>query len=166
MEPDDCRAIGVVNAFQPVKVLPQSQSIRELFLDDPATPWQPAVKPPTVSWASFFLKIDSLLKFKERLGFHPLRKLALKKAVAWMRERFQSSDGLGAIFPPMIYTVIVLKCLGVPEEDPEFKWAMRQTRGPDDPRRRNAAAATLRVTGLGHRPHAHRPRRLRATRDE
>ncbi|CAN5151024.1 squalene--hopene cyclase [soil metagenome] len=118
--------LAVVNAFQPVKQLPESQGIRELFLDDPATKWQPAVKPPTVSWASFFLKVDSLLKFKERLGFNPLRKHALKKAVAWMRERFQQSDGLGAIFPPMIYTAIVLKCLGVPEEDPEFKWAMRQ----------------------------------------
>ena len=29
-----------------------------------------------------------------------------------MLEHFEDSDGLGAIFPPMIYTVIALHCLG------------------------------------------------------
>jgi squalene-hopene/tetraprenyl-beta-curcumene cyclase len=43
-----------------------------------------------------------------------------------MRERFAESDGLGAIFPPMIYTVIALRCLGAGDDDPEMKWALRQ----------------------------------------
>ena len=43
-----------------------------------------------------------------------------------MREHFEDSDGVGAIFPPMIYTVIALRCLGVPDDDPEFVWAMKQ----------------------------------------
>ncbi len=43
-----------------------------------------------------------------------------------MRQRFEDSDGLGAIFPPMIYTVIGLRCLGVPDDHPEMKWALKQ----------------------------------------
>jgi squalene-hopene/tetraprenyl-beta-curcumene cyclase len=43
-----------------------------------------------------------------------------------MRAHYEDSDGLGAIFPPMIYTVIALKCLGVPEDDDEFRWALQQ----------------------------------------
>ena len=43
-----------------------------------------------------------------------------------MRERFADSDGLGAIFPPMIYTVVALRCLGVRDQDPEMRWALKQ----------------------------------------
>ncbi|QEL15259.1 squalene--hopene cyclase [Limnoglobus roseus] len=118
--------LAVVNAYRPVRELPPAMGVRELFLEDPATPWTPTVKPPRFSWANAFLKIDTGLKFAERIGFTPFRRWALRKAVAWMRERFASSDGLGAIFPPMIYTVVVLKCLGVPETDPEYLWAMKQ----------------------------------------
>jgi squalene-hopene/tetraprenyl-beta-curcumene cyclase len=33
---------------------------------------------------------------------------------------------LGAIFPPMIYTVVALRCLGVADDAPEMRWALRQ----------------------------------------
>ena len=29
-----------------------------------------------------------------------------------MLEHFENTDGLGAIFPPMIYTIVALHCLG------------------------------------------------------
>lgn len=118
--------LAVVNAFRPVRELPDAWSIRELFVGDPAAAWRPAVSPKSLSWSNAFLKLDRVLKFVERIGFTPFRRRAIRKAVAWMRERFRDSDGLGAIFPPMIYTAIVLKCLGVPEGDPEFVWAMKQ----------------------------------------
>lgn len=118
--------LAVVNAFKPVRQLPDSMGLRELFLEDPATPWQPTVKPSMVSWSGFFLRFDKLLKLGERLRLTPMRRRAIRKAVEWMRERFRNSDGLGAIFPPMVYSVIVLKCLGLTEVDSEFQWAMRQ----------------------------------------
>jgi squalene-hopene/tetraprenyl-beta-curcumene cyclase len=118
--------LAVVNAFRPVRTLADGRGIRELFLGDPATPWRPAVKPRFFSWSNAFLKLDRCLKFVERIGVTPFRRRAIAMAVAWMRERFPNSDGLGAIFPPMIYTVIVLKCLGVSEDDPEYVWAMKQ----------------------------------------
>ena len=43
-----------------------------------------------------------------------------------MREHFADSDGLGAIFPPMIYTVICLRCLGYADDSPEMHWALKQ----------------------------------------
>ena len=61
--------------------------------------------------------------------------MAVDKAAAWMRERFNDSDGLGAIFPPMIYTVVSLHCLGVPTTPP--KWLGDEAaRRPDDRGRR------------------------------
>src|SRR5207253_9253397 len=51
---------------------------------------------------------------------------AVRKAVRWMRAHFHTSDALAAIFPPMIYTVICLRCLGVADDAPEMQWALKQ----------------------------------------
>ncbi len=119
--------LSIVHAHKPVRHLPESQGICELFLDPPETPLWPC--PPTrprLSWTNVFLGIDWLWKQVERFRLNPFRKLALRKAVAWVRAHYEDSDGLGAIFPPMIYTVIALRCLGVPDDDPEFRWAVQQ----------------------------------------
>jgi squalene-hopene/tetraprenyl-beta-curcumene cyclase len=86
------------------------------------------VTPPTKSWASWtntFIAIDWLYK-KSRLLLTPIRRHAIRKAMAWTRQHFEDSDGVGAIFPPMIYTVIALKCLGVADDAPEMLWALQQ----------------------------------------
>lgn len=117
--------LSVVDAHKPVTQLPESMHIRELFLDPPETPRWPA-KPTRqwFSWTNFFLGIDWVMKKVERFGLTPLRRYAVRKAVAWMRERSAGSDGLGAIFPPIIYHAVVLKCLGVPADDPEMRWVL------------------------------------------
>ncbi len=118
--------LSIVSACRPVRQLPESRGIRELFLDDPFSRAWPA--PPTrkwFSWTNFFLGVDWLVKKAEpRLGF--IRKRALSASIAWMRARFVDSDGLGAIFPPMIYTVIALRCLGIADDSDEMRWALRQ----------------------------------------
>ena len=43
-----------------------------------------------------------------------------------MLDHFEDSDGVGAIFPPMIYTVICLRCLGYADDSPEMRWALKQ----------------------------------------
>ena len=86
--------------------------------------------PPTkklFSWSNFFLAADWAIKKLEKFPLlAPLRRRALQKAVRWMRNHLHDSDGLGAIFPPMIYTVICLRCLGVADDAAEMKWAMKQ----------------------------------------
>ena len=118
--------LSIFSAFKPVRRLPPEKGIAELFLQPPQTPLWPAA--PTrrqVSWTNFFLGVDWAYKRVERwLG--PLRRAAVRKAAAWMRERFADSAGLGAIFPPMIYTVVALRCLGVSDDDPEMGWALQQ----------------------------------------
>jgi squalene-hopene/tetraprenyl-beta-curcumene cyclase len=119
--------LSVVDAHKPVTRLPDAMHARELFLAPPETPRWPA-KPTKqwFSWTNFFLGVDWCFKKLERWGLTPLRRRAVRKAVNWMRERYGDSDGVGAIFPPMVYTAIVLKCLGVPDDDPEMKWALKQ----------------------------------------
>ncbi len=118
--------LSIFSACKPVRQLPEGKGIAELFLRDPWTPLWPA-KPSErlLSWGNLFLGIDWLYKKAEPL-LGPIRRLALKRAASWMREHLQASDGLGAIFPPMIYTVISLRCLGVADDAPEMKWALKQ----------------------------------------
>jgi squalene-hopene/tetraprenyl-beta-curcumene cyclase len=119
--------LSVVDAYKPVTHLPEAMHVRELFLAPSETPRWPA-KPTKnwLSWTNFFLGVDWCFKKLERWGLTPLRRRAVRKAVNWMRERYADSDGVGAIFPPMVYTAIVLKCLGVPDDDAEMRWALKQ----------------------------------------
>ncbi len=120
--------LSIFSAFKPVRQLPAEKGIAELFLQPPETPLWPAE--PTrgwFSWGNLFLGLDWMYKKAERWGLLKLfRRRAIRRAARWMRERFQDSDGLGAIFPPMIYTVIALRCLGVPDDDAEMQWALKQ----------------------------------------
>jgi squalene-hopene/tetraprenyl-beta-curcumene cyclase len=118
--------LSIFSACKPVRRLPAEKGIAELFLQPPDTPLWPA-KPSgrLLTWTNLFLGIDLVYKKVERwLG--PVRRLAIRRAAAWMRERLADGDGLGAIFPPMIYTVIVLRCLGVSDDDAEMVAALRQ----------------------------------------
>jgi len=81
------------------------------------------------SWKNLFLSLDKLCKTVEKLRIRPLRKIALKQAETWMLEHFKKSDGLGAIFPPMVNAVIALKLLGYEDHHPVFMQALMQLEG-------------------------------------
>jgi squalene-hopene/tetraprenyl-beta-curcumene cyclase len=120
--------LSIFSAFKPVRHIAPERGVRELFLQAPETPMSPAPYGRRLfTWGNFFLGVDALYKKAEQWGLlGPIRKIAVDKAAAWMRERFTDSDGLGAIFPPMIYTVVSLRCLGVADDAPEMRWALKQ----------------------------------------
>jgi squalene-hopene/tetraprenyl-beta-curcumene cyclase len=120
--------LSIFYAHKPCRQLPPEQGIAELFLQPPDTllwPHPPARR--LLSWTNFFLGVDWLIKKLDGCRLlAPLRRLAVRRAAAWLRDHFQDSDGVGAIFPPMIYTVICLKCLGVADDTSEMQWALKQ----------------------------------------
>jgi squalene-hopene/tetraprenyl-beta-curcumene cyclase len=119
--------LSIFSAFRPVRRLPAEVSIPELFLDRPDTPLWPCS--PTrrwLTWTNFFLVVDRAVKWLERWGPRFVRRAAVRRAADWMLEHFADSDGVGAIFPPMVYTVISLHCLGHGPDTPEMRWALKQ----------------------------------------
>jgi len=106
--------LAIINHYKPTRQL--RVSIDELYPEgvherDLALPPDPE----RITWRNFFLWLDRVHKFAEvfaRNSIHPFRKLALKKAEAWMLERFEGSDGLAAIFPAILNSLIALKALG------------------------------------------------------
>ena len=60
-------------------------------------------------WRDMFLRIDQFLKRYEEAPHQFLRRKAFRDAEKWMLEHLDGTDGLGAIFPPMVYMLIVLR---------------------------------------------------------
>jgi squalene-hopene/tetraprenyl-beta-curcumene cyclase len=132
--------LSVLWAHRPVRDLPRERGIRELFLRSPSrcggpqppphshdTPWKPTER--CLTWDRLFLTIDAALKQLERLRVRPLRRRALRVAERWMLERFEQCDGLGAIFPPIVWSVVALRCLGYADESPEVTAALKALEG-------------------------------------
>jgi squalene-hopene/tetraprenyl-beta-curcumene cyclase len=111
--------LGIVTTLRPVRNVPDHLGIHELYLDPAAgnSLGRPRRGVPR-SWADFFLWVDRLLKWYEQSPIHSLRAAAIKHAQKWMLDRMHNSEGLGAIFPPMVYMLIVFKALGRTDDDP------------------------------------------------
>ncbi len=122
--------LAIINHFKPTRPLDHDVNLDELY---PAgmqgRELALAPDPERISWRNFFLWLDRLHKFAEwfaQNGIHPFRKRALKKAELWMLERFEGSDGLAAIFPAMLNSLIALKALGYPDNHPQVVRAERE----------------------------------------
>jgi squalene-hopene/tetraprenyl-beta-curcumene cyclase len=118
--------LSIVNAYRPVTPLPECWHIGELFLTPPETwPLTSRSEPPLGRWQRIFVRIDRWLKWLERHHLTPWRQKALHRALAWINERTHDSDGLGAIFPPIVYHALVLHCLGKRWDDAEMQHVWR-----------------------------------------
>ncbi len=120
--------LAIINHFKPTRsvkvtldeLFPEGYHERDLAL---------APDPDRFTLRNFFLWLDRLHKFAEWFaehGIHPFRKTALKKCEQWMLERFEGSDGLAAIFPAMLNSLIALKVLGYANDHPEVVRATRE----------------------------------------
>lgn len=73
-----------------------------------------------------FLTIDRIWKCIESTRLLPFRRLSLRLADRWMRRRFEDSDGVGAIFPPIVWSIIALKGLGESDDHPDVLHALHE----------------------------------------
>src|SRR6188474_326695 len=96
----------VLQALKPRARNPRRVGIEELFLEPPQS-IGPAPKAPQqkASWFWFFHTFDSALHALEPLFPKRSRRRAIDHAVAWISERLNGEDGLGAIFPAMANSV-------------------------------------------------------------
>jgi squalene-hopene/tetraprenyl-beta-curcumene cyclase len=93
--------------------------IDELFLEPPEelrlAPKAPQQK---WSWFLFFRAIDAMLRVLEPRFPQGMRQRAIDRALAFVTERLNGEDGLGAIFPAMANSVMMFDVLGLPAYDP------------------------------------------------
>jgi squalene-hopene/tetraprenyl-beta-curcumene cyclase len=109
----------VLAVLKPRAKNPKGVGVDELFLQPPHSIGMSA-KAPHQSWGWFvlFRALDSVLRVLEPLFPKKLRARAIERAVAFVEERLNGEDGLGAIYPPMANTVMMYEAFGRPEDYP------------------------------------------------
>ena len=109
----------VLQALKPKAINPRGVTIDELFHEDPRTIGAPH-KAPHQKWSWFlgFRLIDIVLRAVEPVMPKGPRKRAIDKAVAFVTERLNGIDGLGAIYPAMENSVKMYAVLGYPADHP------------------------------------------------
>ncbi|PHY03451.1 MAG: squalene--hopene cyclase [Planctomycetaceae bacterium] len=120
--------LSLIWAFKPVRKVLKSEGIGELF----ATPeWlqAPQITGENGIWTKFFRVVDRIVKMSDAIGFQPLRSRAVAECRRWMLQRFEGSDGLGAIFPPIVWSIVALRAMGCDDESAEVQECWRQLAG-------------------------------------
>jgi squalene-hopene/tetraprenyl-beta-curcumene cyclase len=109
----------VLAALRPRAKNSSGVGIDELFLQDPRAIGMTA-KAPHQSWAWFMLfrSLDAVLRVIEPLFPKRLRARAIDSALAFIEERLNGEDGMGAIYPPMANIVMMYDALGKPADYP------------------------------------------------
>lgn len=91
--------------------------VDELFTGQPQPPVSKAAQTKWL-WAKGFNMLDRLLKAGDALWPKKLRQRAIDRCAAWVDERINGEDGLGAIYPAMANSVMMYDCLGYAEDHP------------------------------------------------
>jgi squalene-hopene/tetraprenyl-beta-curcumene cyclase len=117
-------SLAIVHAHDPRRPAPAGFNLDELFTPGKSTAFES--NDSWLSWRKTFVQSDKILKLWDRYGFNRIRKAALRKCEHWMLERMKHADGLGAIYPPMQYSIMALDVLGYTPDNPVRAEAVRQ----------------------------------------
>lgn len=117
--------LSIVQSVGGVRPAPDGVSVDELMLPDRklALPKRDRFLSP------IFHQVDKLLKLWERKGHLDSRLAAIRQAEKWVLDHCRNSDGLGAIYPAMQYTIMALEALEYPEDHPDLVEAKRHFYG-------------------------------------
>lgn len=92
-------ALGLIEAHEPVAVVPEARGVSELFVRPVAA--------------------------KKANGRRPFLNRAIRASANWLRSRY-AEDGPDASFRALAFTAVALKSLGVPTDDAEMRWVLAQ----------------------------------------
>jgi squalene-hopene/tetraprenyl-beta-curcumene cyclase len=109
-------ALAIVHANNPKRPVPAGFNLDELLL-----PGKTMSLSSDDSWLTLrntFVQSDKILKLWEKYGLERIRRIAIRKCEHWMIEHLKHSDGLGAIYPSMMYAIMAFDVLGYPENHP------------------------------------------------
>jgi len=119
--------LSIVHSMNPRRPVPEGFNLKELFLTGghPEFPFSRE----SFTWRNVFLHMDKGLKLWEKHGPKFIRKRAIRKAEQCMLERTRYTDGVAAIYPPMMYVIMALDLLGYAPDHPDRVEAQQQFDG-------------------------------------
>ena len=117
--------LSILHSMNPQRPVPAGFTVNELMAPGVSLEFA-GHNEKLLSWGSFFFVADRFLKLWVRHGSRSLRMRAIRRAEQWILERTRHADGLGAIYPSMMYVVMALDCLGYPADHPDVQEANNQ----------------------------------------
>ncbi|HXX16560.1 MAG TPA: squalene--hopene cyclase [Candidatus Eremiobacteraceae bacterium] len=110
--------MAILSSLRPDFRLPEHARVDELFKDSSQKSAAFAWSKQILSWKNVFLAVDRGLKLYEKLPWKPLRRKAIREAKQWMVEHLERTEGLAAIYPSMMNSILALIALGHGPDDP------------------------------------------------
>jgi len=123
--------LALVVTLRPTRKLPAELGIDELYASESDRHRLLMRADVPAFWRGFFSAVDSLLKLAHGLGGSPWRRAAIDRSMRWILDRMGQdapapTEGLGAIFPPMVYAQVVFKALGWERSNPVWQRGERE----------------------------------------
>jgi len=110
----------ILTSLKPKAVNPHGIGIEELFVT-PANEERDYMVNPTGHWiGDVFLAIDRMMQVVDRHMPKPLERMAIDKALGFIKDRLNGEDGLGGIFPAMANTVMAYHTLNYPRDHEDY----------------------------------------------
>jgi len=106
--------LSIIRALRPHCPVPEAAGIGELV----AAPQPARAGSLGGPLPRLFRGVDRVLRLYEKAPLRPLRRRAVERARRWTLEHLEQSQGLGAIFPPIVNSLFALRALGR-EDDAE-----------------------------------------------
>jgi squalene-hopene/tetraprenyl-beta-curcumene cyclase len=113
--------LSIVQSVGGVRPAPAGFHLNEL-----AAPGKGFALPRKDKLSLLFNQIDRALKMWQRRGPREVQRAAVRAAEKWMLDHTRYSEGLGAIYPSMMYLIMALESLGYPADHPDLRDAIRQ----------------------------------------
>ena len=118
----------VLMALRPQARNPHGVRIDELFRTPPNQVRDWIRGPYRSSWGPVFKAVDRVVRLMQPTFPARARDKAIAKAVAFVTERLNGEDGLGAIYPAMANSVMMFDVLGYPPDHPDAAIAWTSVR--------------------------------------
>jgi len=112
--------LSIVQAIGKTRPAPRGMTVDELL-----HPNRKLSLPKKDAVSLLFHQVDRVVKIWETRGLRNVRARAIREAERWMLERTRYSDGLGAIYPSMMYLIMALDSLGYASDHPDLLEAIR-----------------------------------------
>ncbi len=113
--------LSIVQARGGTRPVPPGFDLNEL-----AVPGKSYRLPRRDKLSLLFQGIDRGLKIWSDRGNTKVKSAAIRAAEKWMLDHTRYCDGLGAIYPSMMYLIMALEALGYPSDHPDLIEAVRQ----------------------------------------
>ena len=121
--------LSIVLTWRPVCTVPDSAAIPELVPNGETGPADAQGLRNLIGAAGAFRLADRVFRWYNSLPWHPMRRLAIRRAVKWIVDHQEDDGSWGGIQPPWVYSLIALKVLGYGVDHPIMRKGVEGFKG-------------------------------------